>query len=75
MYVNHFFYEIEEKQWNLPKLRKLLDQVITQDLVFEGYEIEHTFPHLGHKKLIINARKIIRQKTGRDMILLALDDR
>jgi two-component system CheB/CheR fusion protein len=73
--VNKFFYDIEDKQWNLPKLRKLLDQVITQDLVFEGYEIEHTFPRLGHKKLLINARKIIRQKTGRDMILLALDDR
>lgn len=71
--IGKFFFEIGEEQWNLPILRKLLDQVITENLVFEGLEIQHKFPRLGNKKLLLNARKIIRHKTGKDMILLAIE--
>jgi len=71
--IGKFFFSVGEEQWNFPNLRKLLDQVLTENLVFEGFEIQHKFPRLGHKKLLLNARKIIRPKTGNDMILLAIE--
>lgn len=68
------FYEVGDEQWNLPHLRELLDEVLSKNLVFEGFEVEHTFPRLGYKKLLLNARKIIRPKTGNKMILLAIQN-
>ena len=71
--IGKFFFDVGDEQWNFPNLRKLLDQVLTENLVFEGFEIQHKFPRLGYKKLLLNARKIIRHKTGNDMILLAIE--
>lgn len=72
--IDKYFYEIGEGQWDFPNLRKLLNQVLTENLVFEGYTVEHKFPRVGHKTLSLNARKIIRKKTGKDMILLAMQE-
>ncbi|RRB13752.1 chemotaxis protein CheB [Larkinella knui] len=67
------FYELGNRQWDIPKLRKMLDEVLEQDAKFVGFEVSHSFPEIGEKVMYLNARKVIRQHS-QEAILLAIDD-
>jgi hypothetical protein len=67
-------YDLGAGQWNIPGLRKLLERVIPGNTSFEGFRVEHTFPEVGRKTLLLNARRITRKETGKEMILLAIED-
>ena len=67
-------YELADKQWNIPGLRILLDKVMTENSQFNGYEVKHVFPEIGEKILLLNARRVIRQLHGQQLILLAIED-
>jgi signal transduction histidine kinase len=66
-------YELGDGQWNIPKLRVLLEAVHSGDLQAEDFEVECDFPGIGRKFMILNARRIERE-TGQSMILLAMED-
>lgn len=51
-------YELGNGQWNIPSLRKLLEDVLPKHTFFKGFEVEHEFPFIGHKTMIVNARQI-----------------
>ena len=71
-------YELGNGQWNIPALRKLLEDILPKHTFFKGFEVEHEFPSIGHKTMILNARRIHRH--GDDsasfppIILLAMED-
>ena len=67
-------YDLGNRQWDIPGLRKLLEDIIPKDQVFNDYEVEHDFPQVGRKKLLLNARRIIPGKGETAMILLAMED-
>jgi len=67
-------YELGNHQWNIPLLRKLLEEILTLKNTFEDYEVSHNFEEIGEKTMLLNARKIYRQTTGTEMILLAIED-
>jgi len=68
------FYEIGNGQWNLPKLRLLLEDILPKDSALKDFEVErHTRQGIGAKTMLLNAREI-RQHDGERMILLAIDD-
>lgn len=69
-----YIYDLGRGQWNIPELRKLLEDIIPQNEVFEDFEVEHDFPRIGRKKLLLNARKIVEGKEGKGMILLAMEE-
>jgi two-component system CheB/CheR fusion protein len=69
-----FIYDLGNRQWDIPGLRELLERIIPANNVFEDYEVEHRFPEIGLKKMLLNARKITPDKTGRALILLAIED-
>lgn len=71
--VSRLLYELSNREWDIPALRKLLDQVINEDTVIQGYELTHYFSELGEKVLRLNARKVIRIQ-GQAAILLAIED-
>ncbi len=66
-------YNLGNRQWNIPKLRKLLEDILKKDTEFEGHEIEHDFPEIGHRKMLLNARRI-RSDEREELILLAIED-
>jgi two-component system CheB/CheR fusion protein len=68
-------YELGEGQWNIPKLRDLLENVIIQDSSFRDFEVEHDFPKIGKKSMLLNARRIQAAGEHPSMILLAIEDR
>ena len=66
-------YEIGDGQWNIPKLRQLLEDVLPKRSWMRDFEIEQDYRGLGVKKMLLHAREI-RQGNGERMILLAIDD-
>jgi two-component system, chemotaxis family, CheB/CheR fusion protein len=68
-------YELGNGQWNIPKLRQLMEDVLSGDSSIDNYEVEHEFPTIGHKIMSLNARKITANDNGGfRLILLAIDD-
>jgi two-component system CheB/CheR fusion protein len=71
---NKLFYELGSGQWNIPRLRELLEQILPRDSQFEGFEMEHEFPGIGYRKIVLNGRQVRRDDQGVNMILLAIED-
>jgi two-component system, chemotaxis family, CheB/CheR fusion protein len=67
-------YDLGNKQWDIPALRELLEEIIPNNSQLYNYEVKHTFLHLGEKIMSLNANRII-QKTHREhLILLIISD-
>lgn len=72
-------YELGNGQWNIPALRKLLEDILPQNTFFKGFEVTHEFPFIGRKVMILNARQIhfgdgSESKSFPPIILLAMED-
>jgi chemotaxis protein methyltransferase CheR len=66
-------YELGDGQWNIPALRKLLEEILPKNTFFKGFEVIHEFPAIGRKVMILNARQI-HSKQLPPIILLAMED-
>jgi len=55
-------YELGDGQWDIPKLRVLLEKIIPEHRVMEGYEVEHEFPDLGRRTMCLNARQVFYEE-------------
>ena len=71
--VGHFLYDLGDKQWDIPRLRKLLRAVL-KNTKLDDYAVDHIFPTIGHKFMVLNARRIYKENVGTKMILLAIED-
>jgi PAS domain-containing protein len=72
-------YELGNGQWNIPALRKLLEDILPKNTFFKGFEVAHEFPAIGRKVMILNARQIhIKDPTASGLfppiIMLAMED-
>lgn len=72
--IGHFIYDLGNRQWDIPRLRDLFEKILPNDTVFNGYEVEHDFPGIGRKTILLNAREIFRKNIGSHIILLAMED-
>ena len=66
-------YELGNNQWDIPRLHDLLETVLPEKTSFENFEVEHDFPGIGQKKMLLNARQIIGQEGAPHLILLAME--
>lgn len=67
------FYDLGNGQWDIPALRTLLEQVIPDHTTVEDYEVEHNFPQLGERTMLVNAREVRDQKGEQKMLLSIFD--
>lgn len=68
-------YDLGNRQWDIPRLRMLLEEILPKRTHFGNFEVEHDFPRVGHKIMRLNARQIRQEGiNGRKMILLAAED-
>lgn len=67
-------YELGNKQWNIPALRDLLNDIVSQNTNFKNLEITHEFQGIGEKIMLLNAHRIIQKTHGENLILLAIED-
>jgi two-component system CheB/CheR fusion protein len=72
--VGQLIYDLGNKQWNIPKLRELLETILPQKTTFENYEVEHDFATIGRRIMLLNARQIQRVLGKERIILLAIED-
>jgi two-component sensor histidine kinase/PAS domain-containing protein len=67
-------YALGDGQWDIPKLRVLLEKIIPEQGVMEGYEVEHQFPDLGQRTMCLNARQVFYEGGANTTILLGMED-
>jgi two-component sensor histidine kinase len=67
------FYELGDGEWDMPKLRLLLEKIIPDHGTMNDYEVEHDFPRIGKRVLLLNAR-IVRYEKAHRNILLSIED-
>ena len=72
--IGNLIYNLGNRQWDIPKLRTLLEEILPKDNVFDDYEVEHEFSNIGHKIMLLNARRVTQQEIGTQLILLAIED-
>jgi two-component sensor histidine kinase len=68
------FYALGDGQWDIPKLRVLLEKIIPEHGVMEDYEVEHEFPNLGRRTMRLNARQVFYEGGADTTILLGIED-
>jgi two-component sensor histidine kinase len=67
-------YALGDGQWDIPKLRVLLEKIIPEQGVMDGYEVEHEFPGLGLRTMCLNARQVFYEGGAGTTILLGMED-
>ncbi len=72
--IGNLIYDLGNRQWDIPKLRTLLEEILPKDNKFDDYEVEHEFSNIGHKIMLLNARRITQKEIGSQLILLAIED-
>ncbi len=66
------FFDLGNREWNLPKLRKLLDTILPDKKVMEDFKVKIRFRQIGERVFYLNARKI--ELSDEELILLAIED-
>ncbi|NQT84294.1 GAF domain-containing protein [bacterium] len=72
--VGQLIYDLGNRQWDIPKFRKLLEEILPENTTFEDFELEHDFESIGRRTMMLNARRIYREANKTQMILLAIED-
>jgi PAS domain S-box-containing protein len=67
-------YKLGNNQWNIPRLRELLEDIVPKNIRIQNFEVEHTFPVIGHKTMLLNAHRIIQQSHNEELIVLTIID-
>jgi signal transduction histidine kinase/DNA-binding response OmpR family regulator len=70
---NRLIYQLGNGQWDIPDLRMLLEDIVPKSSVFNDFELEHDFPVIGRRVMLLNARKL-RQGSHAELLVLAMED-
>jgi two-component system CheB/CheR fusion protein len=72
--IGQHIFDLNNRVWNISRLRELLEQIIPNNGHCYGFEITHAFPGLGEKVLLLNARKVQQKPRGVHQVLVAIED-
>lgn len=72
-------YKLGNGQWDIPELRRLLEDILPKNTFFNSFKVTHNFPSIGRKVMILNGRQIhYKNDAGQTdippIILLAMED-
>jgi diguanylate cyclase (GGDEF)-like protein/PAS domain S-box-containing protein len=67
-------YDLGNREWNIPKLRELLEEILPRHTAFDNFEMEHEFKTIGRRVMHLNARRVYRKTNETHSILLAIED-
>jgi nitrogen-specific signal transduction histidine kinase len=67
-------YDLGNGQWSAPKLRILLEDILPKNTFFEDFKVDYEFPKIGHRIMILNARRIYTVGNEKPIMLLAMED-
>jgi PAS domain S-box-containing protein len=72
--IGKLIYNLGNAQWDIPRLRTLLQDILLKDGQVDDFTVDYIFPDIGHKIMMLNARRIPHAETGSGLILLAMED-
>ncbi|MDP2884677.1 MAG: chemotaxis protein CheB [Ignavibacteria bacterium] len=72
--VGSSLYNLADRQWDIPRLRELLETILPKNTSFDDFEMEHTFRVIGRREMVLNARRISGNTGETQLILLAMED-
>ncbi len=67
-------YKLGNNQWNIPRLRELLEDIVPKNIRFHDFEVEYSFPVIGQKTMLLNAHRIIQKSQNEELIVLTIAD-
>jgi chemotaxis protein methyltransferase CheR len=67
-------YNLGNRQWDIPKLRELIENILPHNTSFHDFEVDHIFETIGPKIMLLNARRIYDEANQTKLILLAIED-
>ncbi|MBC7534955.1 MAG: PAS domain-containing protein, partial [Ferruginibacter sp.] len=67
-------YDLGNRQWNIPELRTLLEEILPQKRQITDFEVTHNFTSIGNRIILLSALEIIREKKEEKLILLSIED-
>ncbi|WP_129714827.1 PAS domain-containing sensor histidine kinase [Pedobacter sp. SYP-B3415] len=67
-------YELGNHQWDIARLKELLIKILPTNNPVIDFEVEHDFPHIGRKLMLLNAYRVELEGQYKDQILLAIED-
>jgi two-component system, chemotaxis family, CheB/CheR fusion protein len=67
-------YDLGNGQWNIPRLRELLENILPAHSTFRNFEVTHEFDRVGRKVMLLNASEIFNPNAQARTILLAIED-
>lgn len=68
-------FDLGNGQWNIPQLRIFLEEILPNNILFEDFKVDHEFPSIGYKKMLVNARRIVSTDNQTKLILMAIETR
>ncbi len=72
--LGHVLYDLGNRQWDIPALRQLLEDILPQNTTFDDFEVTHAFEQIGRRTMLLNARCILSEAGQTRLILLAIED-
>jgi len=71
--LHHRIYEVNEGEWNNPKLRTLLEEILPRNSSCEDFALESDFPKIGRKRVVLNANRLVCDEGRTQLILLSIE--
>ena len=72
--IGKYVFDLGHRQWNIPALRRLLEEVLPQEKSFRTFEVSHEFSSLGLRVMLLNGRKLMQEDGEPEGVLLAIED-
>jgi len=74
MTEGQYLYQLGNRQWDIPRLRQLLEEILPKERTLVNFALTHDFPSLGRRVMLLNGRKLVRESYPAELILLAIED-
>jgi two-component system CheB/CheR fusion protein len=72
--LDKYIYDLGSGQWDIPELRRLLEEIIPENTMIDDYLVEHEFDEIGQRRMRLNARQLTSVSGQPELILLAIQD-
>ena len=72
--IGRSIYDLGNRQWDIPRLRELLEEILPQKTTIEDFRVEHVFESIGPRIMLLNARQVHDAEHKTQRILLAIED-
>jgi PAS domain S-box-containing protein len=72
--IGKFVYDLGNGQWDIPELRRLLEEVLPQQKSFRSFEVVHEFSSIGLRVMLVNGTRLLQEDDEPQGVLLAIED-